>query len=174
MMVDAEASSRTEITRLPRSGQSVGQLSVDVAVDPSVDQHGPSRSDCPSLTPCGQSRVSASGQSSQVVCLATCSHASLNWIPVRSGLERLVVLGKHVVPAEPKFTKPAADRSHDGIHSLQSRTPKLKIMPVRVTGSFGNDFKGIPTRTASCGQQSAAGLNALSTSVGERFAVSNV
>jgi hypothetical protein len=98
----------------------------------------------------------------------------LSWIPVRSGLERLVVPGEHVVPAEPKFTKPTADRNHNGIHSLQSRTPKLKIMPVRVTGSFGSDFKGIPTRTANCGQQSAAGLNALFTSVGERLAVSKV
>jgi hypothetical protein len=38
VIVGAEAFSRTEITDLSRRGQSTGRLSVDVDVDPPVDQ----------------------------------------------------------------------------------------------------------------------------------------
>ena len=40
MIVLSEAIYRMEIARLPRRGHSTGKLSVDVAVDPLVDQPG--------------------------------------------------------------------------------------------------------------------------------------
>jgi hypothetical protein len=50
VVVGAEAFSRTEITELSRRGQSTGRLSVDVDVDPPVDQTSVRSEQCPSLT----------------------------------------------------------------------------------------------------------------------------
>src|ERR1017187_3942590 len=50
VVVGAEAFSCTEISDLSRRGQSTGRLSVDVAVDPPVDQTSVRSEQCPSLT----------------------------------------------------------------------------------------------------------------------------
>src|ERR1039457_5450546 len=53
VIVGAEAFSCTEITGLSRLGHSTGRLSVDVDVDPSVDQTSVRSEQCPSLTHIG-------------------------------------------------------------------------------------------------------------------------
>jgi hypothetical protein len=50
VIIGAEAFSCTEISGLSRRGQSTGRLSVDVAVDPPVDQTSVRSEQCPSLT----------------------------------------------------------------------------------------------------------------------------
>src|SRR5450631_2986523 len=51
VIVGAEAFSFTEITRLSRRGHAAGRHSVDVDVDPAVDQTSVRSGQCPSLTP---------------------------------------------------------------------------------------------------------------------------
>src|ERR1035441_5184038 len=60
VVVGAEAFSRTEIRELSRHRQSTGRLSVDVDVDPAVDQTSVRSEQFPSLTRSGSCRRSAS------------------------------------------------------------------------------------------------------------------
>ena len=76
VIVCAEAFSSTEFSNLSRRGHAAGRLSVDVAVDPPVDQTSVRSEQFPSLTQSGQPRTSALRHTSQLVCFPNESRAT--------------------------------------------------------------------------------------------------